>query len=92
MIDAIIKAIKYKNSGTFNVCYGKSITVNSIIKKIEIISKKKIKLSYKKSIPGEVKHSILNNSKIKKKLGFKINHSLNLGLKKTWLWFKENYK
>ena len=32
VIDAIIKAIKYKNSGTFNVCYGKSITVNNIIK------------------------------------------------------------
>ena len=91
MIDAIIKAIKYKNSGTFNVCYGKSITVNSIIKKIEIISKKKLNYLIK-TIPGEVKHSILNNSKIKKKLGFKINHSLNLGLKKTWLWFKENYK
>ncbi len=92
VIDAIIKAIKYKNYGTFNVCYGRSITVNNIIKKIENISKKKIKLSYKKSIPGEVKHSILNNFKIKKKLGFEIKHSLDLGLKKTWLWFKENYK
>ena len=64
VINAIIKAIKYKNSGTFNVCYGKSITVNSIIKNWNYF-KKKIKLSYKKTIPGEVKHSILNNLKLK---------------------------
>jgi UDP-glucose 4-epimerase len=91
VVRAIMLAMKSNKCSTYNVCYGRSYSLNSLINTIKKITKKKIKINPKKSIKGEVDHSILNNSKIKKDLRFKIKYSLENGLNRTWKWYQKNF-
>ena len=87
-----MSAIKSNEYGTYNVCYGRSYSIKRLIDIIEKITEKNIKIKRNKPIKGEVEHSILDNSKIKKKLRFQIRYSLENGLKETWNWYKKNFK
>ena len=68
----------------------------SIVKKLLKIAKKHIKLGNKvkiKFIPDRPGHDFryaINSNKIKKEIGWKSKTNLNVGLKKTLIWYKDN--
>ena len=68
----------------------------SIVKKLINIAKKEIRLGKKVKInfipdrPGHDFRYAINSSKIKKEIGWKSKTNLNVGLKKTLIWYKNN--
>ena len=95
--DALIKIFRKGKIGNFyNI--GSNINLNniSIVKKLLKIAKKHIKLGNKvkiKFIPDRPGHDFryaINSNKIKKEIGWKSKTNLNVGLKKTLIWYKDN--
>ena len=95
--DALIKIFRKGKIGNFyNI--GSNINLNniSIVKKLLKIAKKHIKLGNKvkiKFIPDRPGHDFryaINSNKIKKDIGWKSKTNLNVGLKKTLIWYKDN--
>ncbi len=95
--DALIKIFRKGKIGNFyNI--GSNINMNniSIVKKLIKIAKKQIKLGKKVKInfipdrPGHDFRYAINSNKIKKKIGWKSKINLNVGLKKTLIWYKDN--
>ena len=87
VIKSIIKAIDYKKSAIFNIGSGESISIVSLIKKIEKISGKKISYNIQKYRKFEVKKIYVDIKKAKKELGFNTSMSLDENLKR----FVEHY-
>jgi len=83
-IDGIIQAIKnpIKGFNIFNISTGKRFMIKEVIKNIERISKKNLKVVYNEKIPDE-ECIWANNQKSKKILKFKPKISLEEGLKIT---------
>ena len=95
--DALIKIFRKGKIGNFyNI--GSNINMNniSIVKKLIKIAKKQIKLGKKVKInfipdrPGHDFRYAINSNKIKKEIGWKSKTNLNVGLKKTLIWYKDN--
>ena len=95
--EALVKIFEKGKIGNFyNI--GSNINLNniSIVKKLLKIAKKHIKLGNKvkiKFIPDRPGHDFryaINSNKIKKEIGWKSKTNLNVGLKKTLIWYKDN--
>ncbi len=95
--DALIKIFRKGKIGNFyNI--GSNINMNniSIVKKLINIAKKEIRLGKNVKInfipdrPGHDFRYAINSSKIKKEIGWKSKTNLNVGLKKTLIWYKNN--
>ncbi len=74
----------------FNVGYGKLISINNLTKKIAKHFNKKINLNNdltKKTLETNV---VLDCTKAYRKLGWKINNSMDEGINKTLKWYKKN--
>ena len=76
----------------FNVGYGKGISINDLTKKIAKLAEKKITLKHDLTKKGLKTNVILNCSKSKKMLGWKIKFPLEKGLLNTIQWYKKNFK
>lgn len=98
--DSLIKLSnsKFGKAEVFNICSGKTISINEIALKISKILKKsfKLKLDKKRLRPKNSEVQILHgcNKKIKKKLKWRPKTNFDSGLKKTIEWFSnsENIK
>lgn len=88
VVEACMKAIEKKCSGVFNIGSNKEISVLSLIKEIEIVVGKKIQFEKLPARLGEVKRSVLDNSKAKKVLAWQPKINLEEGIKKTLEWAK----
>ncbi|MFA4941477.1 MAG: NAD-dependent epimerase/dehydratase family protein [Patescibacteria group bacterium] len=88
VVDACLKAVEKKSQGFFNISSKKEISVLSLIKEIEKAVGKKIQSEKKPARGGEVKRSVLDNSRAKKFLSWNPNVSLDVGIKKTLEWVK----
>ncbi len=88
----LLKIILKKNIyETYNLASGKGIRINNIIKLILKIEKtKNIKIKYDKTKPTMIPKRLINIDKIKKEFNFKVNTSLDEGLKKTISWFRDH--
>ena len=91
--------LKGKIGETYNVGSGVNLKNIDIAKKLLEIAKnkslmvgKKVKIKFVKDRPGHDFRYALNNSKIRKKLGWKTKISLNNGLSKTFNWYLNNKK
>ncbi len=76
----------------FNAGYGKLISINDLTKKIAKHVKKNINLKHdisKKSLNTNV---VLNCTKAKREIGWKIQNTLDRGIIKTLKWYKKNIK
>jgi len=92
VVEANIKALKAKKNAlgeTFNICNGKSISVNEVFRKIRKALNSNIKPKHTKAKLGDVKKTQGNPEKAKKILKFKCKISFDEGLKKTIEWLKE---
>jgi len=89
-IEAAILAPKAKSGSVYNVGINKVITINDLLKLISRILNKKVKPVFKPLRQGEIIHSRIDYSKIKRELKWSPRYGLEKGLKKTIDWFKEN--
>ena len=81
-IDAIIKTIEYKKNGIFNIGFGKSIRLFSLIKILEETSKTKVDFNLEKSRNIEVQKFSIDVSKAKQELDFKAKITPKIGIRR----------
>jgi UDP-glucose 4-epimerase len=81
-----------KGGDLFNVAYGKKITVNALAQMIIDLTGSKSKIEHGPVRPGDVKHSMADNSKIVKMLNFRQSHDFATGLQKTIEYFASKFK
>jgi nucleoside-diphosphate-sugar epimerase len=83
--------IKQKNNfELFNCGAGYAVSIKDLVKKIIRISKKKLTIAYDISKPNIPTYLSVDCSKAKRILGWRSKTSLNLGIKKTIYWWKNN--
>ena len=92
-IESILKMIDYESKfDTFNISFGKSISIKKILDYILKISKLRTVVNYDSTKPTLIKNRFINNSKAFKRLNWKPKTSHEEGLKKTIKWYKSYYK
>ena len=79
-----------RNFEIFNCGYGKSVSIDKLIRKIIKISKKKIKIIYDVSKPNIPTYLSVNCIKAKKLLNWESKTNLETGIYKTYNWAKKN--
>lgn len=88
-VNANILAAASKETGVFNIAYGKRISINDLAKSIMNITGKKIKPIYKEPRSGDIRHSLADISKAKRKLGYVPKIEIKEGLEETIAWFQK---
>ena len=92
IINANISTMNTSSNGEIiNVGGGHVISVNNVLKIIEKITKKKLKISYLEKQKGDVKHTQANISKAKKILNFKPRTKIESGLEKEFNYLIQNF-
>ena len=76
----------------YNVGYGKSFSVKSIVEKIIKSSGKNLKITYDLTKPSINTKLALNSDKAMRELGWEPRVSLEEGIEKTIEWYMENIK
>lgn len=89
-VDLAIKKQK-KRFEIFNVGYGKLISINDLVMKIAKIAKLKIKVKHDKTKKSLKTNVVLNCNKANKILGWKVQNTIDQGIKKTLAWYNKNY-
>lgn len=85
VIRALIKAANYKKFGIFNIGYGKSYSVEQVVKNLVKIHGKKIHVDYtNEKRKNEIMDCYADISKAKKELGWKPTVNLDTGLKNVY--------
>lgn len=92
LTDALFKAAESNiSSGVYNLSTNSRSSLNNLIKILNNL--KNIKgIIKKEDRKGDIKHSSLDNTKIKKALGWIPMVSLEQGIKNTFDWYSTNYK
>jgi len=95
--DALIKVFKKGKLGEFyNIGSNYNLDNLDVVKKLINVAKikmnigKNVKIKFVKDRPGHDKRYAINSNKIKNKLNWKPKTNFTEGLKKTFLWYKEN--
>ena len=79
-----------KNFLIVNVSSSKPILLRKVIYKIRNLTNKKLKIKYNKSKFRMIPIRKVSNSLLKKLINFKLDFSIDIGLKKTIEWYKLN--
>lgn len=90
IVNANIIAAESKETGIFNIASGKQVSIIELAKLIIEITRKNIRIVYKKGRMGDIIHSSADISKAKKILDFNPKFTLKEGLKETIEWFRKN--
>ena len=91
IIDKIMQQKTFKDHKVFNICSNKPTKLTTIIKKINLISKRSSKVYKTKLQKADIIKTHGNNNKIKQFTKFKKFTKLDLGLNNLINWFK-SYK
>ncbi|RST59497.1 SDR family NAD(P)-dependent oxidoreductase [Siminovitchia terrae] len=78
--DANVKALKYGNNNVFNISTGVSMSVNELVVYIEDVFSKQLKKNKEAVRFGDIKNSLLLNSKAKAHLSWNNNIPISKGL------------
>lgn len=92
VVNAFYKTMNHKinNGSIINIGTGKQYTNEEVVKIIEKILKIKLEIgNYPKKV-WDTKNWVANINKAKKELNWQPQYSLEKGLKKTVLWYKDN--
>ena len=81
VINAIYNAMQSSNSGIYNIASGKTITINELVDKIILLSRKQLEVKHINAKKGEIRHSHADISKAKKEIQFSPKTNLD-GIKK----------
>jgi UDP-glucose 4-epimerase len=84
VVEATVLALENANSKgeTFNVCTGKSTTINELVQIVKEVVKRDLKVIYDKPRKGDIKNNYGDPSKAEEILGFKAKISLREGLER----------
>ena len=72
---------------TFNVGYGRHITLNQLIQELKVIFPDDLQVEYTAPQPGDVKHSLASIEKAHDLMGYGANVPFGEGLRRTVEWF-----
>jgi len=89
VIQANILAAESNATGVFNAAGGRRITINELAATVMKICDTKLNITYKESRPGDIKHSLADNSKAHKAFGFTLKYDMEEGLKETIKWYQK---
>lgn len=84
-------ALRYNDSGIFNIATGKETSVNELFEMISRCSEKPVQEKHGEAIKGEQMRSVLDSSKAKSELKWEAKIGINDGIKITYNWLKENF-
>ncbi|MEN8698506.1 NAD-dependent epimerase/dehydratase family protein [Bacillus infantis] len=87
--EAIYRGVEKDLSGVYNLSTNTGVSVNQLIEALRNLTGVK-KVNYQEERKGDIKHSRLDNARIKSDLDWDPFHSYEEGLAKTYQWFKEN--
>lgn len=87
--EAIYRGVEKDLSGIYNLSTNTGISVNQLIETIGELADIK-NVNYENERQGDIKHSRLDNTKIKSDLDWEPFHTYKDGLEKTYHWFNEN--
>ncbi|QHE53638.1 NAD-dependent epimerase/dehydratase family protein [Pontibacillus sp. HMF3514] len=101
--EALYRSALSDATGSYNLSNNTSVSINQLIKILSAISqnhgnKQDPNTNYVEPLETDIRHSRLDNRKLKEKLDWVPKYSLNEGLTETYLWFfgdlsrKKNYK
>lgn len=84
----VVNALVYiaenvESRDVYNIGYGKSITLNNVVEKLEQISGRKINISYQESRKGDITKSLADITRLKN-LGYKAKWGFEKGLSEYW--------
>ncbi len=77
---------------SMNICAGKGVTVNEILKQINDYLGTDIRANYKPQRPGDVRHTQGSSKTASELIDYTTKIDFSEGLKKTIEWFKQNEK
>lgn len=88
VVQANIKAAEQTNvTGVYNTAYGSKMTINELAHELMDIIGNEVEILYEPARPGDIKHSLANNSKAKEAFGYNPQVTVKEGLKETVSWF-----
>ena len=93
LVVALYKLSRLRNlkCQVYHICSGREVSINMLLKKLQINFKDKIKKKYTKSkLVGDARRSFSSNKKIINKISWKLT-KLDRSLNKTIEWYKINY-
>jgi len=79
VVQGNILAAESRETGVFNIAGGKRISINELAKSIMKMCGNQLDIDYDDPLPGDVKHSLADIYKAKKKLGYEPKFNLNEG-------------
>jgi len=75
-------------TGVFNAACGTTITVKQLAEELMSIMGKEVDIVYEPPRPGDILHSLADNTKAKNAFGYEPTVSITEGLKETVSWFQ----
>tara|TARA_B100001248_G_C27398578_1_gene467784 strand:+ start:5609 stop:6574 length:966 start_codon:yes stop_codon:yes gene_type:complete len=85
------KILKTKLRLTLNCGYGKGYSVLSVIQKLNLLKKKKIKYYFKPQRKNDIEYSVASTKKLEKYFQFKnLKSKLEIMINSSLLWYKKN--
>ena len=91
-VEATLKLFNSNHHGPINIGSEEKVSINEMIDKIEIISKKKVKRNYQLDKPKGVRGRNSDNTLIRQLLNWEPKFSLHQGLEKTYEWIFSEVK
>ena len=88
VISALIKASLIEENHFLNIGTGVETSVNDLVNSMKIQFNSQINPIYKPAREGELKRSVLNNTKAKEDLDWKAEYSLDRGMKEVFNWLR----
>lgn len=88
VVDALLLGLDPQVNGTFNVSTGIGVTINKITEMIVDQMWANPKINHVEAVPGEIKHTLLDNSKLKQ-MGWQPRVSLDVGVARTVNYFSD---
>ena len=77
------KGLEELSGEVFNIAYGKRVTINELVRRINKILGKNVQPVYAEPRPGDVKHSLANIGKARQFLGYEPHIDFEEGLRRT---------
>lgn len=90
VVKANILAMQSDAEGVFNIACGRRICLNELADQIMMIAGIKIDPIYDTVRPGDVRDSLADISNAEKMMGYAPDYDMDLGLRETIKWFREN--
>jgi len=88
VVSALVKASKIDQNHFLNIGTGVETSVNDLANSMKMQFSSEIKPLYEPAREGELKRSVLNNSKAKRELNWEPEYSLDDGMKEVFSWLK----